>query len=43
MMREVEEVLLMQNLTILTVLYIVYGSSIADANSEVSESEMNQF
>ena len=37
---EVEEVLLMQNLTIL---YLVYGSSIADANSEVSESEMNQF
>ena len=40
---EVEEVLLMQNLTILTILYIVYGCSIADANSEVSESEMNQF
>ena len=33
----------MQNLTILTVFYIVCGSSIADANSEVSESEMNQF
>ena len=40
---EVEEVLLMQNLTILTIFCIVYGSSIADANSEVSESEMNQF
>ena len=33
----------MQNLTILTILYIVYGSSIADENSEVSESEMIQF
>ena len=33
----------MQNLTILTILYIVYGSSIADENSEVSESEVNQF
>ena len=43
MMREVEEVLLMQNLTILTVLCIVYGSGIVDENSEVSESEMNQF
>lgn len=30
----------MQNLTIL---YLVYGSSIADENSEVSESEVNQF
>ena len=30
----------MQNLTIL---YIVYGCSIADENSEVSESEVNQF
>lgn len=30
----------MQNLTIL---YIVYGSSIADENSEVSESKVNQF
>ena len=37
---EVEEVLLMQNLTILC---IVYGCSIVDAKSEVSESEMNQF
>ena len=43
MMREVEEVLLMQNLTILTVLCLVYGSGIVDENSEVSESEMNQF
>ena len=33
----------MQNLTVLTVFYIVYGCSIADENSEVSESEMNQF
>ena len=33
----------MQNLTILTVLCIVYGSSIADENSEVSESKVNQF
>ena len=33
----------MQNLTILTILYIMHGSSIVDANSEVSESEMNQF
>ena len=40
---KVEEVLLMQNLTILTVFYIVCGSSIADANSEVSESDMNEF
>ena len=30
----------MQNLTIL---YLVHGSSIADENSEVSESEVNQF
>lgn len=30
----------MQNLTIL---YIVYGCNIADENSEVSESEVNQF
>lgn len=40
---EVEEVLLMQNLTILT---IVYGCSIVDENceiSEISESEMSQF
>lgn len=37
---EVEEVLLMQNLTVLC---IVYGCSIVDAKSEVSESEMNQF
>jgi len=37
---EVEEVLLMQNLTILC---IVYGCSIVDAKSEVSESGMNQF
>ena len=37
---EVGEVLLMQNLTIL---YIVYGCNIADENSEVSESEVNQF
>jgi hypothetical protein len=29
----------MQNLTILTILYLVYGISIADENSEVSESE----
>ena len=27
----------------LTIFYIMYGSSIADANSEVSESEVNQF
>lgn len=40
---EVEGVLLMQNLTILTVLCIVYGCSIVDENSEISESEMNQF
>ena len=40
---KVEEMLLMQNLTVLTVFYIVYGCSIADENSEVSESEMNQF
>jgi len=33
----------MQNLTILTIFYIVYGSSLVDANSEVSESEVNQF
>ena len=37
---EVEEVLLMQNLTVLC---IVYGCSIVDAKSEVSESGMNQF
>jgi hypothetical protein len=41
---EVEEVMLMQYLTVLC---IVYGCSIADGNSEVSESEsaseMNQF
>ena len=40
---EVEEVLLMQNLTILC---IVYGCSIVDENceiSEISESEMSQF
>lgn len=37
---EVEEVLLMQNLTVLC---IVYGCSIVDAKSEVSESEMNEF
>ena len=37
---EVEEVLLMQNLTIL---YIVYGSSIVDENSEISESKVHQF
>ena len=41
---EVEEVMLMQYLTVLC---IVYGCSIADENSEVSESEsaseMNQF
>ena len=30
----------MQNLTIL---YLVYGSSIADEKSEVSESKVNQF
>ena len=40
---EVEEVLLMQNLTILTVFYVVYGCSIVDAKSEVSESGMNLF
>ena len=40
---EVEEVLLMQNLTILTVFYVVYGCSIVDENSEISESEMSQF
>ena len=40
---KVEKVLLMQNLTILTVLCIVYGSGIVDENSEVSESEVNQF
>ena len=43
---EVEEVLLMQNLTILTILYVVYGCSIVDENceiSEISESEMSQF
>ena len=40
---EVEEVMLMQYLTVL--LCIVYGCSIADGNSEVSESasEVNQF
>ena len=40
---EVEEVLLMQNLTVLC---IVYGCSIVDENceiSEISESEMSQF
>lgn len=41
---EVEEVMLMQYLTVLC---IVYGCSIADGNSEVSESEsaseVNQF
>ena len=37
---EVEEVLLMQNLTVLC---IVYGCSIVDAISEVSESDMNEF
>ncbi len=37
---EVEEVLLMQNVTILT---IVYGCSIVDENCEISESEMSQF
>ncbi len=37
---EVEEVLLMQNLTVLC---IAYGCSIVDAKSEVSESGMNQF
>ena len=43
---EVEEVLLMQNLTILTVFYVVYGCSIVDENfenCEISESEMSQF
>ena len=40
---KVKKVLLMQNLTILSLLCIVYGCSIADANSEVSESGMNQF
>ena len=40
---EVEEVLLMQNLTILTVFYVVYGCSIVDENCENSESEMSQF
>ena len=37
---EVEGVFLMQNLTILC---IVYECSIVDENSEISESEMNQF
>ena len=37
---EVEEVLLMQYLTVLC---IVYGCSIVDAKSEVSESGMNEF
>ena len=37
---EVEEVLLMQNLTIFC---IVCGCSIVDAKSEVSDSEINQF
>ena len=37
---EVEEVLLMQNLTVLC---IVYGCSIVDENCEISESEMSQF
>jgi hypothetical protein len=27
----------------MTIFYIVYGSSIADENSEISESKVNQF